>query len=224
MHLLVLDWAAGAIVVGHMDTFSTDGAAGWMNGANANTPPTVVASGGPLGSGDGYLSLITSGSHNTQSRLVTFNSSSNWTGNYLSAGVAAIEMDLKNFGDAFGSPVTLEIRFAIKEAVGSAPGYSTKVSFAIEADGKWHHIRFSLAPEDLVAIGEPTLTLSELLANPAEVRILHSIEPAVKGDLVNGLVTVGIDNIQVVPEPSTALILLIAVSLATARSRRRSPL
>jgi hypothetical protein len=210
-----------SVTINQPETFSSGSPAGWRSGENAGQQPIVVTTGGPDGASDRFLSLQTSGTHNTQSRMVTFNTESNWAGDYASLGVTALEMDLKNFGDTFGSPVTLQIRIALKETTGStSPGYATKLAIVLPDDGKWHHAVFSFRPEDFAAIGSPTMSLMQLLADPGEIRILHSVEPSLKGDLVEGLVQLGIDNIAAVPESGSCIIALSGGVALVLRRRR----
>src|ERR1051325_3337213 len=77
-------------VVGQIDTFSAS-AFGWTNGDLA-PDPVVIATGGPGGMGDAFLQVTANGS-GAGGRLTVFNRAQ-WTGNFLAAGVGAVEMDL----------------------------------------------------------------------------------------------------------------------------------
>lgn len=210
------------MVVGQLDHFNSGGTPAWRIGGSADTQPSIVPSGGITGSSDGYLQTGTSGTHNVQSRLIIFNSGNRWLGDYGAAGVLALEVYMKNFGDTFGSPITLQMRLAVKESTAQdAPGYTSLNAFLVPSDGQWHKGVFYLSASDLVAIGSPTKSLAQLLANPGEVRLLHSDMPSLRGSLVEGFVTVGFDNIRAIPEPATAVLLLGGAAALTLRRRQR---
>jgi PEP-CTERM motif len=200
-------------IVGQTDTFSTASTLGWSNG---NAPaPLVISTGGPAGVGDGYLQITADGS-GVVGRLTAFNRSQ-WAGDFLSAGVAAVEMDLRNFGS---SP--LSIRIGLKEsATIDSPGFASTVGFSLPVDGLWHHATFLLDTADLTRFNSTTLLLDTLLSNVAELRILHSAAPSLTGDPI--VSQLGVDNIKAraaaVPEPS-ALLLLTAGLVALGRSKK----
>ena len=136
-----------AIVPGQIDTFQDGSTASWGDPA-ANT--TNIASGGPAGVGDRYIQVV-SGTFGGGPRLVTFNDSQ-WLGNYLSAGVSEVRMDLRNFG-----PNPLPIRIAIREfsAGSTTPGYSSTTPFFLPADGLWHSASFLLDAANLTPLNSP---------------------------------------------------------------------
>src|SRR5215211_7030752 len=88
--------AARAIpVLQQVNDFEGGTTQGWTNGPNA-ADPTNVTTGGPGGTADNFLRVSARGGAGAGSRLVSFNRASQWTGNYITAGVTGIEMDLKN--------------------------------------------------------------------------------------------------------------------------------
>ena len=190
-------------IVGQIDTFSTASTLGWSSGAF--TAPLVISTGGPAGVGDGYLQITADGV-TSAGRLTVFNRSQ-WAGDFLSAGVVAVEMDLKNFGS---SP--LSIRIGLKQsATNGSPGFASTAGFSLPVDGLWHHATFLLDAADLTRINSTTLLLDTLLSNVAEFRILNSAAPSLTGDFIVG--QLGVDNIKdmatptAVPEPSALLLL-----------------
>ena len=97
-----------------------------MNGEIIGTVPvTNISTGGPAGAGDHYIQLTADGS-NSGGKLTAFNRDQ-WLGDYLAAGVTAIEVDLLN-----QSAVTLSIRLAFKNGPGSSgvPGYLSQSNAA----------------------------------------------------------------------------------------------
>jgi hypothetical protein len=196
-------WASP--ILGQIDTFSGS-TLGWANGVLA-PDPAVIATGGPGGAGDSFLPVTSDGS-GASGRLTIFNRDQ-WTGNFLAAGVNAVEMDLKNFGS---SPLSL--RIALKSSTErGAPGFASSTPFVLAADGAWHHAMFLLDQADLTAVGSAP-ALASLLANVAEFRILNAAAPRLNGDAVVG--QIGIDNIKAdtisasaIPEPSAGLLLAV---------------
>jgi hypothetical protein len=208
--LLCTDLCASPIL-GQIDTFSGS-TLGWDTGTRGPTQPAVISSGGPGGAGDGFLQLTSDGS-GSDGRLTVFNRDQ-WTGNFLAAGVNAVEMDVKNFGSS-----SLSIRVGLKSATTQgAPGYASSTAFALAADAQWHHAVFLLDQADLTAVGSAP-ALNSLLANVAEFRILNAAAPRLNGDSLLG--QLGIDNIKAdtvsataaVPEPSPHLLLTVGAVL-----------
>jgi hypothetical protein len=208
-------------IADQIDTFSGASTLGWANGPNG-VAPIVIPTGGPAGVGDGYLQ-ITADNSGVDGRLTVFNRSQ-WAGNLLSAGVAAIEMDLKNFGP---SPL-LSIRIGLKQIAGfGSAGFASTVGISLPDDGLWHHATFLLDAADLTRINSTTLSLDTLLSNVGEFRILSALTaPTLTGDFVTA--QLGVDNIKdlaTVPEPSALLLLtagLVALGMFKRPFRQRS--
>src|SRR5437870_4753331 len=128
--ICLLPAAAFGITAGQVDNFQDGTTDNWGDPAGNSLN---IATGGPAGAGDRYMQ-VSSGTFGGGPRLITFNQSQ-WIGNYVSAGVSGVSMDLKNFG-----PSTIPIRIAIREGTGGSftPGYSSTVAFSLPADGQWH--------------------------------------------------------------------------------------
>jgi hypothetical protein len=71
----------------------------------------------------------------------------------------------------------------------------------------------------MTPVNAPTATLAQVLAAPAELRILHAAAPSINGDVV--VATMGVDNIRAVPEPAHVLALALAAGGAARLVRRR---
>lgn len=192
--------AAAAISFGQVDTFQDLTTDNWGTPAN-NT--FNISSGGPAGAGDAFIQ-VSSGTFGGGLKLLTFNQSQ-WTGDFLDAGVSEVVMNLKNFGSTI-----LPIRIAIREGTGgsSTPGYASTVAFNLPADGAWHAATFFLNAASLTPINSPQ-PLATDLANVADFRILSSASPSLLGDNISA--QIGIDNISAVPEPATGALLVIGL-------------
>jgi len=202
--------SAFGITPSQIDAFQ-DGAVGnWSGGGSGS--PVNVATGGPTGAGDKFLQ-IASGATPLPPRLLMFNQSQ-WTGDFVAAGVTQVAMDLLNTGAS-----TLPIRITIREGTGGSttPGYSSTTPFNLPGDGTWHHAVFLLDAANLTGVNTPQ-PLATDLANVKEFRILASTTPSTVGDLLTA--QLGVDNIAAVPEPQS-LLLAIAAGGALWVARRR---
>jgi len=171
----------------------------WVNGFG----DLAVGVGGPGGAGDHFLLIDAMGFSSAFSKLVSFNPTQ-WTGNYIAAGVNAVEMDLKAISiDPSSGISSLTVRIAFRSQTGilvtkGSSGYVSTNSVSLPVDGLWHHAVFnfsSLIPINSTMTGLPPAPLATFLTGPAEFRILHLVNPnAVIGDIVKA--SLGIDNIH----------------------------
>ena len=219
---------AAPITLSQIDTFqdlTTDGwfAGGGPLGAFPPVPPHVVATGGPTGANDAYLSLTSGGGAGPGSRLVAMNLSQ-WAGDY--SGIATIEMDLVNLGAA-----DLTIRLLFEDPIPGPPAniaVTTMGAFLPVGSG-WTHVAFSLSASDLTAL---LGSADPLISNTTLLRIIHSTD-ADEADPIAAVL--GVDNISAgpvprpgpfqpepVPEPATLLLVGSAVAAAAVRRRRRA--
>jgi hypothetical protein len=210
--------ASLAVAIGQIDTFQNATTQSWTNGGVPD--PINVATGGPAGSGDRFLE-IQSGTFGGGSRLVAFNRNQ-WTGNFSSAKVSKIAVDLKNLGT---SSTPLSIRLALRSGTSSSgtPGYASTTAFSLPHDNLWHHTVFLLGSANLTAINNPS-PLSTFLQSVAEFRLLSAPSPSLLGDSTSG--QFGVDNLQAVAEPSSIIAAVVGTGclagfarLARARSK-----
>jgi hypothetical protein len=194
---LGLPTAAFAIVFPQVDNFQNGTTQLWTNESGSNAVSNV-AGGGPNGPGDGYL-LVAPDNFATVPGLFALNGDQ-WAGNYNSAGVAGIAMDLKYI--AVGDPMAdiQPIRFAIFDPL-TFTGYASTTgvpggAISLPNDGQWHHWIFSFTTSSLTAIGGPP-PLATQLSNVPEIRVLSSASPDFYGDALNA--QIGIDNITALP-------------------------
>lgn len=203
--------AGASPTAGQVDTFQDGTTDNWQTGRAGQ--PVNIATGGPAGVGDAFLEMISTGTGGPGSKPVILNRAQ-WTGDYLTAGITEVDMDLKNLGT---TPLTM--RFVVQPQIGAAPGYSSTTGFSLPADGAWHHASFLLDTADMTPIDGPS-SLSSVLANVQEARIVSSASPDTGGDTIAA--TIGVDNVRAVPEPATAALLLLVGPLALRRTRLSS--
>ncbi|MBA2433251.1 MAG: hypothetical protein H0V56_14250 [Chthoniobacterales bacterium] len=212
--LVIAAPAANAIGLGQIDDFQNGTTMGWGNPANTTS---WVASGGPAGASDSFMRLTATGGGGPGSRL-TVQNFSQWIGNYISQGVTAIQVDLRNEGNT-----DLSIRLAFKqEAQFSSNGYLSQAVLLPVGSG-WQTFSFSLAPENMIAIGGP-LPYATFFSTGGfeEMRFIHHVGATnLAGDPVVGII--GIDNILAVPEPTTTALLagaFLALGVRYVRGKR----
>ncbi len=211
--LLCFAGTARAVVVGQTDNFQDGTTMNWTNGEVMGAPPvTNVSTGGPAGAGDRYIQATSDGS-GTGGKLTVFNRDQ-WLGDYIAAGVTAIEVDLRNQGS-----VSLSIRLAFKNGPGgdgSAPGYLTQ-AMVLPVGSGWQHFTISLLPANLIAVNNPAPWSTFFIG---EVRFIHAVgTTSLSGTNVVG--QLGIDNVLAVPEPATMTLLTGALLVFAGFARRR---
>ena len=205
--------ANAQITLNQIDTFGSGTTANWTQGGTGSG--VVVVLGGPAGAADQYLQITSIGGGGATSRLVTFNRTQ-WIGNYTTAGVTAISVDLR-------APVTNNqarpIRLTFRDGATST-GYSSD-AFSLPNDGLWHHTLFPLTAANFTAVGSPT-AFDTFLTTTTELRILSAASPSLLGDSI--VAVVGVDNIQAgvapVPEPTLVLAAVVPLLVASLRIRR----
>jgi len=206
--LLLATPALHAVVSLQIDTFPTSDPTGWAGGVGV--PPTVTATGGPAGAGDGYLTISSSNFH------LGMKNQAQWAGDYLNASVTFIEADILSDPTLPGS-----MRIFL---FGPGGTWSTLNPVMVPAASGWGHYSFGLTSADLVFVptggaggdpGDGTMTLNDTLGSVQKVLLRHNTEafPSSTGshaDHVTG--TLGFDNITAIPEPATALLSLLATT------------
>ena len=155
------------------------------------------------------MQVASAGSSGPGSRLAAFNLAQQWAGDYVSAGVTAVEADLKNF-----TAEALEIRLVL--FVGSNNRVTSTVSFPLPADGQWHHAVFGVTPADLTVVAG-AMSATDILTNADRLLIRH--QPGAPTATAPAIIAeAGFDNIHALPEP-TSLLLLGFGSLILVRRR-----
>src|SRR5690606_19044738 len=113
--------SAAPITIGQIDTFEDGTTQGWqINLLGMGTPllpvPANIPTGGPAGSGDNFLEMVSTGIPMTAGNRMTVLNAAQWAGDYLAGGVTAISMDVANFG-----PTDVNLRLLFEDAMGGPP-------------------------------------------------------------------------------------------------------
>lgn len=223
--LLLQSGLASAVSTGQIDDFTDGTLQNWAMGASSitTTHMTNIADGGPAGAGDNFLQVVSDGVNAAGGRMTFFNKSQ-WTGDYLSAGITAISMDLNNISSSEALNLRLALNGGFIDANFNIVGglFATSASVTLDSGSGWTHVVFSLAPGDLVPvsgrISTPGNDVLATLGNVQEFRLLNSAVPDWTGLPV--IATLGIDNVTTVPlPPSLALFTSGLFSLLLARRR-----
>ncbi len=189
---LLMGSPATAVMLDQVDDFQDpdDEEAGWRGGVGF-TNQQRAPSGGPDGVDDAYLRVTTRRYH-----LATKNTDQ-WAGNYLAAGVGAIEMDLKY---VIPTSDVVQIRILLFGPGGAFASANRTDPISTEV---WERYRFGLTAADLVHVTDGTGNLMDTLANVRKLLIRNDrAEPTIPGEHPPHITaTIGIDNIRAVPAP-----------------------
>jgi len=179
----------------------------WSGGASHNN----ISDGGPAGTGDNYLQLQRPTPTEPYPFHIGTKNTTTWAGDYLTAGIKTIEMDVNNMSITSGSD-NLSLRIVL---FGPGGAFSSRDPVTIIAGNGWQHIEFGLTRSDLVRvlgsgaiyeyIGPEIDNLTDTLRNVETLLIRH--DPAPNPTPI-GLhpehieATIGIDNITAVLGPA----------------------
>lgn len=213
--LLFITTGVQSATVGQVDDFENGTVMNWAVGIQSPNQPQNIADGGPQGSGDNFLRISSRGGSGPGSRLVVFNNSPNqWAGNYITAGVTGITVDLANLGNT-----ELAIRIALG---GPGPAQAStwcvsSIPVTLSPGGQWQNVTFNFTSADLT-LSSGSGTLATVLANVDKLRFLSSTGTNFFGDSIVG--TLGIDNVTAaVPLPAAVWLFLFGVVTVVGSTR-----
>ncbi len=181
------------VAVNQIDDFEDGTIMDWSIGVTPQ--PTNIPDGGPLGNGDNYLQYTTSGSPGGPGSKVIIYNRDQWTGDYTNQGIIAIKLDVKVEGSN-----DLNIRLAFSDETGQGTGTQTQICttnpILVRAGTGWQALTFSVSSSDFTVVGGSG-TVSSVLTNVAEARILHNDNPNWFGAAIGA--TLEVDNINASP-------------------------
>lgn len=197
-------FAGGAmgISLGQFDDFEDGTTMSWQQGAPSPNQPMVLTEGM-----NEYVQNISNGGGGPGSRMAMYNRAQ-WAGDYLSAGVSSISLDIRNAG---ASP--MNIRLAFQGIGGSRAATNAAVALAV-GDG-WTSVTFDLADMTVVAGAD---SLADIMSSVFEFRIISADAVGFHADPIAAVLDV--DNIRAIPAPGGAVVLAFG-AVAAGRRRRR---
>ena len=179
--------------VGQVTDFETD-RDGWLHPRNSAFQTTIVPDGG-----GNVLSVTSSGTTGVGSRLLVPNLSAAWVGDYTAAGVTGIRMDIRN---------TNLLTLSMRVAVDGAGGRWVSTTPVVLTTGQSGNFVFALDAGSMTSAGGANLNAT--LSSLTQIRVLHNAgAPSYLGDQVAGSFT--LDNITLIPEPSTSILVLVGL-------------
>ncbi len=179
---------ASAVTLGQVDDFQDGTLMFWGGGAAL----TNVANGGPNGAGDRFLQIQSNGGSGPGSRLATLNTNQ-WSGDYIAAGVQAVEMHLNNF-----SAQDLHMRIVVF-GPGLATQWTSAQAVVLPAGSGWRRVTFLLTQSALTRVSG-TDSYTTCLSNASQLMIRHNVNASSGGDPIAA--TMGMDNVTAVVGPT----------------------
>ncbi|MCK5077043.1 MAG: T9SS type A sorting domain-containing protein [Calditrichia bacterium] len=187
--VVVLGYSAEAqITLEQIDDFEDGTIMGWDEGVNSPNPPQNIVDGGPAGTGDNYLENVSAGGAGAGSKMVMENETQ-WAGDYVSAGVTYINMDMINLG-----ATDLHMRISID---GTGGQFSTTHSVPLTVSSGWQQVSIPISSSDFSAVGGTDINAT--LSNVTKIRILSNTSPNWHGQAITA--TLGVDNITATDGP-----------------------
>ena len=156
----ILTSPARAISLGQVDDFQDGTTQEWLGVAGQAS----ISDGGLSGPGDLFLDLSSTGEDGPGGSLFVSNTSQ-WQGDYTSAGVEVIRLDLANLG-----PTDLQIRLVIESL--EFNGFVTQ-AISLAAGAGWATASFSFLPADLTPVGDGS-DVAMALATVNSLALLHA--------------------------------------------------
>lgn len=178
------------VVLNQIDDFEDYTNRNWTK--NNSIPNTNVYDDGPLGVGDNFLRVTSSGS-GTGLNLLTLNNAQ-WTGNYYQSNggnkITYISMDVRNSGT---NVIFLRMSFKYTVSSTTIEIWSTTNAVAVLPGEGWKKINFQIDAANVVRVSGLN-PYSSTFNNVQETRILHNDAPSWDSDPI--VAVLDIDNIM----------------------------
>lgn len=182
--------SAWGVVPYRASTFQNLSTDNWSGGAD----PTVIPNDGPLGAGDAYLQITSTGSVGPGANAATNNIADAWIGNYAAANLRWLLVEMRS--PAFSEP--LEIRTVLHGPSATGTRYTSVTTEAVPNDGIWRKYEFSLAEADLVRV-QGADSYATVFAGIDRIMIRHNPGiPTSGGSPIQAVWN--LDNIRLVPD------------------------
>ncbi|WP_299334422.1 T9SS type A sorting domain-containing protein [uncultured Psychroserpens sp.] len=184
--------ALSQVVAGQVDDFEDGTTQSWAIGSpsQAVSPPANVASGGPAGVDDNYLTYTSQPSASgAGSKMIIFSAgASQWanSSNYTAQGIVAIKMDVR------ASDEDLQVRVAFQGPNGKR--FCTTNAVEVRAGTGWNSVTIPISTSDFTSVSGGPTTIDQVLANVNTMRIMSAQSPTwANPDVFTA--TIDLDNI-----------------------------
>lgn len=177
------------IALGLTNDFEDGTTQGWSNGGQSPNPPVNVPDGGPAGAGDNYLEEQSAGGGGAGSRLITFNVSPEWRGNYTAAQADLLRFNVRNSS----ASETLHIRVGLSGGPDETE-MATTTAEVITTGGDWTEVLIDISATNFTVTGGSD-SVETVLSDVDEIRIYSNEAISFIGDNIVG--TMDLDNIVV---------------------------
>lgn len=204
-------WADPSFVTSTFDA----GSEGWQ--------PWATSGVNGLSPGDPHLNIAADGV-GVYGKMITFNKTPEWTGDYYSAGVTGIQLDISNTSSS--DTVFLRVAVGNRASPQQSGGtwFISQSAVVVPTLSGWTNVFLPLTESDLTIVGNlpgeiGTDSYETTFGNILNIRILSAAIPlgAIGDEFVGD---VGIDNVALIPEPAAlSMIGLGAAVLALHRKR-----
>ncbi|WP_157717190.1 T9SS type A sorting domain-containing protein [Formosa sp. Hel1_31_208] len=210
-----LTWAQ--VVANQVDDFEDGSTENWQIGgaAGPENMPMNVATDGPAGVDDNFLTYTSLGGAGVASKMVIFNAgpTSQWSSNFSSEGVIAIRMNVR----ALTNNLNLRVAFQ-----GSGTRICTTNAVTVLAGTGWSEITIPISASDFTLVSGGS-TIETALTTVSAMRILSSGAPTWAGadaiaatlhlDNITAATTLGVADVDdqdnkfsISPNPATSML------------------
>lgn len=189
---------AFAVTLNSPETFENGGTGQWSGGVSFSNVMDA-----PSGGGTRALEVSTS------TRLALYNQTTDYAGDFLTAGVTGVRVWMRNPGN-----LPLSMRLVLHSG-NQVDRWTSSSALTLAAGSDWTLHTFSVASSDLLHV-QGSQSYAESMGDVWRVMFRHDVTGSANGTNIPGGV-VRLDNIEVVPEPAT--ISALAVGLLGVRRR-----
>jgi len=180
--------------------------------------PWLRSSVNGISEGDFYMRMpVGINPGNRGSKLIAFNPTNAWTGDFLSKGVTGVSLDFANWSESDSVYLRIAISNSANPQQSGGTWWASRIPIYFAPESGWSNASFQINESSMQRVGNLTGelgldTFDETLSDINGFRILSSnLGYGAIGDEFYGIV--GMDNIQLItiPEPSFIAPLLITL-------------
>lgn len=195
-----------------------------FDSGNEGWQPWATDTAGGISPGNPYFKIEADGIGKF-GRMITFNWEPEWTGDYMSTGVSGLQLDLANMSDS--DEVFLRVALGNRASPQQSGGtwWVSKTAQIVPLESGWTSVFLPIAESEMVVVGNiegqsDNESFADTLSDIRNIRIISAAVPfGAIGDEFYG--DVGIDNVALVPEPSTLPMIGIGIVILVLCKRRR---